>query len=159
MLDLYAFYVVSAITVASSILVFVEKRLVYAVAALATAFIGSALLFFLLGQTIIALLQLIVFVGGLSTYLIVAVSTEEKGAKLIFLPAFLATAAITAAALGYLLLGYISPVDTNAGANFLDAAAIAMQNSYALFYIMATLLAAVAISGVIIINKFIKLVV
>ena len=159
MLDLYAFYVVSAITVASSILVFVEKRLVYAVASLATAFIGSALLFFLLGQTIIALLQLIVFVGGLSTYLIVAVSTEEKGAKLIFLPAFLAIAAVTAAGLGYMLLGYIQPIETSSGTSFLDVASVAMQNSYALFYIMATLLAAVAISGVMIINKFIRLVV
>ncbi|MHB1830636.1 MAG: NADH-quinone oxidoreductase subunit J family protein [Candidatus Micrarchaeaceae archaeon] len=159
MLDLYAFYAVSAITVVSSILIFVEKRLVYAVAALATAFLGSALLFFLLGQTIMALLQLIVFVGGLSTYLIVAVSTEEKDAKLIFLPAFLAIAAITAAGLGYTLLGYIQPIGTNAASSFLGAAAIAMQGSYALFYIMATLLAAVAISGVMIINKFIKLVV
>ncbi len=159
MLDLYAFFAISAITVASSILIFAAKRLIYAVAALAAAFLGSALLFFLLGQTVMALLQLLVFVGGLSTYLIVAVSTEEKGAKLIFLPAFLAVAAVTAAGLGYVILGYVQPTGANAASSFLGSAAIAMQGSYALFYVMATLLAAVSISGVMIINKFIRLVV
>jgi NADH-quinone oxidoreductase subunit J len=159
MLDIYAFYAIAAITLVSATLIFVERRLVYAVAALAVTFLGSALLFFLFGQTMMALLQLIVFVGGLSTYLIVAVSAEEKGAALIRLPLFLAVAAVAAAGLGFMLLTYLPSNGVNLSTNFLAAASVALQNSYALFYVMATLLFAVAISGVLVIKKFTKLVV
>jgi len=159
MLDIYAFFLIAAITIISSIFVFIEKKLIHAVAALSLAFMGSALLFFLLGQTFIALLQLIVFVGGLSTYLIVAVAAEEKSAMIIRLPVFFILAIALSAGLGLVLLGYVSATATNTAPGFLDSATMALQGSYVLFYIMAVLLFGVSISGVLIIRKFAKLVV
>src|SRR5574337_1295696 len=80
--DLYAYAAISVITVISALLLFLQKRLLYSAIALAIVFAGSALVFLYLGQTLLALIQLLVFVGGLSTYLVVAVATEEKGRKL-----------------------------------------------------------------------------
>ncbi len=159
MLDIYAFAIVAAITLISAIFIFVEKKLVHAVIALSLAFLGSALLFFLIGQTLVALLQLVVFVGGFSTYLIVAVATEEKTAKLINLRNFLVLAFILSVGSAVLMLSYLPTANANHSTNFLLSASSAFQSSYALFYVIALLLFSVSISGVLIIRKFARLVV
>ena len=153
MLDIYAFYIISAIILISSIFVFAERRLTYAVAALATTFFGSALLFFLIGQSLAAILQLIVFVGGLSTYLIVAVATEEKNIPMARMR-YLGIVSVAMFAGVSLFLRYFPSQFPNSGANFLSAAALAFQSSYALLYIIAVLLFSTAIGGVIIIKKY-----
>ena len=82
-LDIYVFIALAALAVIASIFIFLQKRLIHAVLFLAIVFVSSSIIFLLLGQTLIAVLQMLIFVGGLSTYLIVAVATEEKGANLI----------------------------------------------------------------------------
>lgn len=159
MLDIFAFGIIAAITLISAILIFLQKKLIHAVVALSAAFLGSALLFFLIGQTLIALLQLIVFVGGFSTYLIVAVATEEKSANLISLRHFAILAVILFVGMAALLLQYLPSTITNASTGFLNAASSAFQSSYALFYVMLVLLFSISISGVLIIRKFTRLVV
>ena len=159
MLDTYAFAIVAAIMLISAIFIFVEKKLVHAVIALSFAFLGSALLFFLIGQTLVALLQLIVFVGGFSTYLIVAVATEEKTAKLINLRNFLVLALMLFVGAGIFLLKYQPSGNANLPTNFLLSASSAFQSSYALFYVIVLLLFSVSISGVLIIRKFARLIV
>lgn len=159
MLDLYAFYAVAAITVVSALFVFIERKLMHAVVALSSAFFGSALLFFLLGQTMIALLQLLVFVGGLSTYLTVAIAAEEKKARMIRLPVFFAAAAAISAGMWLLLSGYLPQTASNAGTSFLSASASALQYSYPVFYVIAVLLFGATISGVMILKRLGRLVV
>ena len=159
MLDTYAFAIVAAIVLISAAFIFIEKKLVHAVIALSLVFLGSALLFFLLGQALMGLLQLLVFVGGLTTYLVVAVATEEKSAKLISPRWFLALALLLFAGIGAFLLDYLPSSNVNVSADFLSAASSAMQNSYALFYVMLVLLFAVSISSVLSIKKFTRLLV
>ena len=159
MLDTYAFAIVAAIILISAVFILIEKKLVHAVMVLSLVFLGSALLFFLLGQTLMALLQLLVFVGGLSTYLVVAVATEEKSAKLISLRRFLVLALVLFVGTGVLLLNYLPSGNNNVSADFLGAASSAFQNSYAMFYAMLVLLFAVSISSVLIIKKFTRLLV
>lgn len=159
MLETLAFVIIAAITLISSILIFIEKKLIHAVVALSLAFTGSALLFFMLGQTLIALLQLIVFVGGFSTYLIVAVATEEKTVKLISLREFLTLALIFSVGSGFFLLNYLPSSNNNVEASFLATASSAFTTSYSVFYVILVLLFAVSISGVLIIRKFTRLLV
>ncbi len=156
MLDLYTFYAVAAITLASAASVFVWKRLVHAVISLAVAFLGSALLFFLIGQTLAALLQLIVFVGGFSTYLIVAVATEEKNAKLMRFPVFAVLSVLLFAGVAFALQS-LPQQTANPGSGFLAAAPAALGSGYAILYVMAVLLFAATIGGVMIIKRFTKL--
>ena len=77
----FSFYLFAVLTVLASLLVFVQRKLVHAVLALTTAFSASAILFLILNQPFIALLQILVFVGGLSTYLMVSLSNEEKNRR------------------------------------------------------------------------------
>lgn len=157
MIDLYVFYGVAALTLVASLAVFAQKKLVHAVIALATAFLGSSLVFFLIGQTLVALLQLIVFVGGFSTYLIVAVATEEKSAKLMRFPVFIVLSILLFAGLVFTLQPL--PQQSNQAGNFLGAAAQAFTSGYPVLYIIATLLFAATIGGVLIIKKITKLIV
>jgi NADH:ubiquinone oxidoreductase subunit 6 (subunit J) len=158
-LDTYAFGIVAAITLISAVLVFVERKLIHAVIALSVAFLGSALLFFLIGQTLPALLQLVVFVGGFSTYLIVAVATEEKRANLVSFRNFLVLSLILSVGIGVFLLRYLPVSNTNLATNFLNVSASSFEQYYAVFYLMLLLLFAVSISSVLIIRKFSRLVV
>ncbi len=159
MLDVYAFYAVAALIVGSAIFIFIERKLVHAIIALTVAFLGSAILFFLLGQMMIALLQLIVFVGGLSTYLIVAIDADEKSVRMVSAPVFIDLAAIGAFILYVFLVWCLPTTTTNSPNSFLTAATSALQSSYAMFYIIAVLLFAVSISGVLIIKKFTRMLV
>lgn len=158
MLDIYLFYAVAALTVISSLLIFLQKKLVYAVIALTAAFIGSSLLFLLLGQTLVAMLQLIVFIGGLSTYMIVAVAADEKNTRMIRLPIFAVVLVLMFAALS-LLLGYLPSQAQNNGPSFLNAASSAFQLQYPTLYMIVVLLFAITISGALIIKKFVRLII
>ncbi len=159
MLDLYAFYILAPLTVIASALIFVQKRLIRAVIAIIGVFIGSALVFLLLGQTIIPILQMLVFVGGISTYLIVAVATEEKSARLVSIP-YLTIVAVIVFAAFMLMLGSTAIQQPSAPTpSFLAAASSAMQSDYAILYLLAVLLFGVTIAGTLILKKFVRLVV
>ncbi len=158
MLDIYVFYAISALTVISALAIFFQKKLIYAVGAITCTFISSALLFILLGQTLIGLLLLIIFVGGLSTYLIVAVATEEKNTGLIKIPIFAVVAIIFFIGLT-ILLGYLPSSTQSSAPSFLSAALLAFQSGYLTLYLVVFLLFGVAISGTLIIKKFNRLVV
>lgn len=159
MLDTYAFWIVAALIVIPAIFIFIEKKLIHAVIALSIAFAGSALLFFLIGQTLIGLLQLIVFVGGFSTYLIVAVATEERTAKLISFNRLAVLALLLFIGIGSMLIEYMPSSSLNLSTSFLGEASLAFQASYGIFYAMLLLLFSASIGGALIIRKFAKLVV
>ena len=94
-----------------------------------------------------------------STYLIVAVATEEKTAKLINLRNFLVLALMLSVGAGVFLLKYLPSSNSNLSTNFLLSASSAFQSTYALFYVIVLLLFSVSISGVLIIRKFARLIV
>lgn len=69
------FIVVSALEMLSILLIFVFKDILHSVLALSASLFVAALLFALLGQPLLALLQLFIMVGGISTYLFVGVAS------------------------------------------------------------------------------------
>ena len=145
------------ITVLAGIGVFLQKKSFHSVIFLALASTGSALIFLYVGQTLIALLQLLVFVGGLSTYLIVAIATEEKQAKMSSNIVFLVASMVIAAGLS-LLVYTLQPVQIGNN-DFSTIAQNAFSQYYALFFAAVFLMFAVGIGSVLVMKKFTRLVV
>ncbi len=68
-----AFYVASAVTIASAIIVVTQRDLVRAVLALAMSFIGVACIYFVLNAEFIGVVQILVYVGAISILIAFAV--------------------------------------------------------------------------------------
>lgn len=68
-----AFFVASALTIASAIIVVTQRDLVRAVLALATSFIGVAGIYFVLNAEFIGVVQILVYVGAISILIAFAV--------------------------------------------------------------------------------------
>lgn len=143
-------------TVLGGIAVFLSQRLLRSVMFLAATAVFSALIFIYLGQTLLALLQLLVFVGGLSTYLLVAVATEERKSKMINVMNFAIAGIVISLAISALVS---SPETSQPGTNsFGLVAEAAFQQYYALLLAAVFLLFAVAVGSVLVMKKFAKLV-
>ena len=59
------------------LLVFIFKNMLYIILSLMFIFLISAFLFFMLNQPLLAILQIIISVGGISTYMFVTVASIE----------------------------------------------------------------------------------
>ena len=148
--------VLALLTVLSGLLLFLQKRLLHSVILLALTASASAFIFLYLDQVLVALLQLLVFVGGLSTYLIVAIATEEKGVKMQHVVAFLLTSVVLSAGLYAAISGFAS--GSFVGSDF-SAVAEGSVAAYFPFILAAVfLLFAAAIGSVVVIKRFSKLV-
>lgn len=151
------FLLIAIFTLGAAVSIFLFDRIIHAVIALTAAFFGSSLVFLFLGQVFAALLQLFVLVGGLSTYLIVAVATEERNKNRITPSYFFIIAVLSALVLSTSVITSGSgPVGNN---SFLAAATAAFQSYYLLFYAVVFLLFSTALGSILIIKRFIKLVV
>jgi NADH:ubiquinone oxidoreductase subunit 6 (subunit J) len=149
--------IVAALALSGGLLVFLSRRLLHAVLALTFVFIGSALVFVFLGEVFIALLQLFVFVGGFSTYLIVAVASEtshDSFSKARFLSALVIIAIGIA-----LILAWAGAGSFTHGSSFPSIAAAAISEYYVVFFMMLLLLFSAVIGSVLIMRRFVKLIV
>jgi NADH:ubiquinone oxidoreductase subunit 6 (subunit J) len=145
------------IAVAPGVALFLQKKLIHSVVFLAIAAAASTLIFLYLDQVLVALLQLLVFVGGLSTYLIVAIAAEEKQVKLTSRVRFLLATVMIAAVLSALLLSL--PAGVAAGNDFSSVAQASFSDYFALLLIAVLLIFASAVGSVLVIKKFARLVV
>jgi NADH:ubiquinone oxidoreductase subunit 6 (subunit J) len=76
MVYLILFAALAAAELASVSLIFMFKDMMHSVLALSSVFFFNSLLFLAMGQPLLALLQLFVMMGGVSTFLFVGVSSE-----------------------------------------------------------------------------------
>jgi NADH:ubiquinone oxidoreductase subunit 6 (subunit J) len=147
------FITVAVLEVVSAILVFKFRIALHAAAALAVLFFANALAFLLLSQPLLAIMQLFVMVGGVSTYLFVSVasanypSLNPKRAL-----AFGLLAASLFAVMVYPL------VSTNINANQNNIVSLStldsyMSNSLPFFYMIAAVLFGVSLGAIIILKK------
>lgn len=151
------FIAISILTIAAGLATFLSRRLLHSVLAITFAFIGSALIFIYLDQTFIALLQLFIFVGGLSTYLIVAVASEEaKGS--ISLVRFIPLLVIVAIGLSALLVS-TGLSQSPSGNNFIATSGSAFTAYYPVFFMLGLLLFSTVIGSILIMKRFVRLVV
>ncbi len=151
------FMLLSLFILGSGIALFLSEKLLNSVLALTSAFIGSSLLFFYLGRTFIGLLQLFVLVGGLSTYLIVAVATDEESSE-INRKRFIAVLFIVALSLSLLL--FRTAPETELSGNYFQRAAVTALNSYyPLLLGLSLLLFSAVVGSIIVIKRLVRLVV
>ena len=69
------FMVLASADILSLLLIFVFKDILHSVLALSVSFFVNSLIFLLLSQPLLALIQLFIMVGGISTYLFVGVAS------------------------------------------------------------------------------------
>lgn len=75
MVYLAIFALAAALEIVSALLVFSLKDVLHSVLALSVAFFVNSLLFLMLAQPLLALLNLFIMVGGVSTYIFVGVAS------------------------------------------------------------------------------------
>lgn len=155
MSDLTVLCLFAAIALVPAVLMFLQRRLVNAVICLAFSALGSALLLVYLGQTLAAALQLLVFAGGLAAYLVVAVASEERQAKISGPVRFLVAAAVIFASLSVMYSGVGGGLEET-GNSFVSSAVIAFEGQYALLYASVFMLFAAAAGGVLVMKRFSK---
>lgn len=165
MAGLEVLYLFIAITVAPAFLIFLERKLLGSVICLGVVAAGSSLLFVYLGQTLVAMLQLFVFVGGLSAYLVIAATSEETraaatgGGRAMHWIRFFAVTVAVAAVLSLVVVGIGVGQQVPAGNSFATAAEAAFGSQYALLYAAVFLMFSAAAGGVLVIRRFSKMVV
>ncbi len=104
----------AAAVIISAFFVYLEDTIFKSAIALAITFTLVSLALLLLNQTVIAVLQLLIIVGGVSTYLVVAVASEtRKRAWPTDLRIFALLAIIVAAASIYLIAPYVPTISTS----------------------------------------------
>ncbi len=140
--------------VASALAIYIERTIFKSAIALSITFTVVSLSLLLLNQPVIAVLQLIVIVGGVSTYLVVAVASETKrkawetSFRTLAILGILLTLAIS-----YLILPYAgssSVSQTNIYAEFQQTI---QQYSVAIYFIILLMFAAALGSAVTIKNN------
>lgn len=104
------FWVLSAITVASSVLVLLARNLMHALVFLVLAFLGMAGLFLTLSADFIAVAQILIYAGSISVLMVFAVmltplASRNNGNSLYVLPGLVAGLGIAS------LVGFVA-VDT-----------------------------------------------
>ncbi len=68
------FIIVALLEIISALMIFVFRDMLHVVLALSVMFIFNSALFLILGQPLLALLQLFIMVGGISTYIFIGVA-------------------------------------------------------------------------------------
>lgn len=105
------FWVLSAITVVSSLLVLLARNLMHALVFLVLAFLGMAGLFVTLSADFIAVAQVLIYAGSISVLMVFAVmltplASRDNGNSLYFLPALAGGLGIAA------IIGFVA-IDTD----------------------------------------------
>lgn len=143
--------------ISSGVAIFLSKKLLFSVLFLAVSAVGSSLVFLYLSQTLVALLQLLVFVGSFSTYLVIAVAAENREEKKIDVVKFIVAAVIIAVGLSYFVYG-VAPGQANEN-SFSQEAQVVFFDYYAPLFASVFVLFAAALCSVVVLKKVSKMVV
>jgi len=143
-------------TLGSAFLIYFSKSLLHSSILLALSFIGGSMLILLESQSILALLQLLIFVGGLSTYFIITISDEKiKSTKKNLLFFSILSIIISASLLIIFSLAKIN--ESGILENGFVQSFISLESTYYYFlYAVAFAPFAGAIGSILIIRRFMK---
>ncbi len=145
----------------SSAGVFITRRLLRSVVLLAVLSIIIAVIFALLGQALIGILQLIIFIGGLSTFFIVAFGSEPERAlrkhEGIFVGEFLAFAIAFGLLLIYAFVKFI-PNEQVAESSFMQSVVSAFSQYYLFFYFLSIFVFLISFGSLLVIRRLLKVV-
>lgn len=150
------FAVLAAATLIAAFAVFAEKSIFKSALALAATFFIVSISLLLLAQPVIAVIQLFVLVGGLSTYAIVAVASETKAHSYKINPkTMIATFIALFILLSYALLPGIASVNTSSSSAY-TATGFALSSYGSAIYMVVIFMFSVAAGSIIIIKRYLK---
>ncbi|MEM3841389.1 MAG: hypothetical protein QXN59_01695 [Candidatus Micrarchaeaceae archaeon] len=141
---------VAEVAAASSI--FIMKDIMHSALALAAVFLANSAAFLILGQPILAIMQMFIMVGGVATYLFVGVASEHpKEKRHTNIPLFVIISVLTFVAIGYPALGYYSN-SSNSALSF-SAISAEFASGYQILYVLVTLLFGVALGAILLLKN------
>lgn len=149
----YIFIALESLTFLSLLLIFIFKDVLHSVLALSASFLINSLIFLLLNQPLLALIQLFIMIGGISTYLFVGVASSA-------LSRFKHTSYIVLAAVSVVFFVacfynvatvQFTPLQQNALSN--DAIAAYITSSISQLYLIALALFGVALGSIVMLKK------
>ncbi|MGC8699529.1 MAG: hypothetical protein ACP5RK_00800 [Candidatus Micrarchaeia archaeon] len=152
--ELTMFFAVALFTLGSAFLIYVSKSIMRSAISLALTFFGASLALLFANQSILALLQLLILVGGLSTYMIIAFSFE-KGSKRNASLAYFSVLAIVVTLSFILMLLPIGESGTPVHNGFLMSFESLEESSPYILYIIAFLPFAGAIGSILLIKRLV----
>jgi NADH:ubiquinone oxidoreductase subunit 6 (subunit J) len=147
------FTVLASAELFSIFLIFIFKDMLHSVLALSMAFFFNSLLFLVLGQPLLALIQLLVMVGGISIYLFVGVASA--GFSRFKHTNYILLAVISILLFGACFYGAVGmqfPVQQQ-NALSSDAVASYLTSSISQLYVIAFVLFGVAIGSIAFLKK------
>ena len=153
-------FAAAALIIIASALVFVFKDVLHVAVALTTVFLANSLLFLVLGQPILAIIQLFIMVGGVSTYLFVGVaSASYSHFKYINYAALASLALLIFAIMAYgaVRSGTVASAGTANATNTYSSNQIASSFSsgytIASMYAIAAMLFSLSLGAILLLNK------
>ncbi len=153
-------YIVAALILIASALVFIFKDVLHIAVALSTVFLINSVLFLILQQPILAVIQLFIMIGGVSTYLFVGVAAASysnfKYTNYIALVG-LSIVIFSAITYGAYSTSTITQAGTSNSINTFSSNSIAstFNSSYSIisFYIIGIMLFSIAITAILLLNR------
>ncbi|MEM3781600.1 MAG: NADH-quinone oxidoreductase subunit J [Candidatus Micrarchaeaceae archaeon] len=134
--------------------VFFTRSLIRQVALFALVALASSAIFAAEGQELVGVLQIIVFVGGISTYFMLSFDAKEESASSAKRKVALAASiALVGSILAYAALSASYAPAASNSSSFSSASAQMLSLYYAVFYIILIMLLACAAGSVILIKK------
>jgi NADH-quinone oxidoreductase subunit J len=151
------FYVLSALAIASALMVMLARTVIHAVLFLVLMFVALAALFVLLSADFVAVAQLLVYAGAIGVLVIFSIlltpPREMRGMETIFfLPGLIAGAGVAAVAIG-VILHTNWPTQSNIFATTVNYIGDALLNQYSLaFEIASVLLLAATVAAIVLVR-------
>ncbi len=152
MLEYAVFWAIAAALGVSMLFVFRSRNMLHVMIGFSLVFVVGAVVFFMLNLPLLALLQLFIMVGGVSTYVFVGVSSESLSG---FRHTSIGLLALLMALLIAMPLYRIGGLQIGSGANTLSNGIIAasMGSDMGLFYMIALMLFGIGVGSIIIMRR------
>lgn len=159
MLELALFVLLTVVGILASVSVLSQRSLFKSAIALAILFAVVAGYILMLGQTLISLFQLLVLVGGLSTYLVVAVAAEGQISFRHVSPRWFSAVFVVLAGILIYAVAINSSTQFSSLPSISDEIALAISGGFGIIAAILFLMFAVGIGSVMLIKRAIKTVV
>lgn len=147
------FIVIAVLEILAAAMIFMFRDLLHSVLALSFVFVMNSAMFFVLNQPLLALMQLFIMVGGVSTYLFVGVGSESysrfkhtnyKILVLVYVIFFIAIAARTV---------QVTQISVSQNTISNGTVSESISSNVGLFYLIAAMLFGVGFSSILMIRK------
>ncbi len=153
MIDIAVFVIITAMAIVLSGLMLLFRNILYTVIALTGLFIANSLFFLLLGQPLLAVVQLFIMVGGISTFLFVGVASYNYSRFKFTRVGVLVIVWVVMTAVMLIPLPSMTFSSPSRAVFGSAAVTLSMGPSVALFYIMLIVMFGITLGSIILLKR------